>query len=124
MFLYGAEILSQARQRNIGPCWTRRRTDQDFCCGCHFRDYSGSSRRAEVTLGLLPPFMAPLRADSVSTQNEVHGDLCLHLNCLAVENVRTVAPLADSLNCGWNQHGMPGNQLQIFYRSILADFCC
>src|SRR5579872_1100157 len=69
MFLYCTEILSQARQRHIGPRRTRRRAAQDFSCCRHFRDYSGSSRRAEVTLGLLPRVAAIRTSNSCPKQN-------------------------------------------------------
>ena len=35
MLLYGAEVLPQGRERNIGPGWARRRAAEDFCCGSH-----------------------------------------------------------------------------------------
>ena len=54
VLLHGAEVLPQCCQRNFRPGRTRRHAAQDFCCGCHFRDYSGSSQRAQVTPGLLP----------------------------------------------------------------------
>ncbi len=55
VLLHRAEVLPQCGQGNFRPGRTRRHAAQDFCCGCHFRDYSGSSPRAQVTLGLLPP---------------------------------------------------------------------
>ena len=54
VLLHRAEVLPQRGQRNFRPGRTGRHAAQDFCCACHFRDYSGSSPRAQVTLGLLP----------------------------------------------------------------------
>ena len=62
MFLHDAEILPQGCERDLGPGRPRRHTAQDFCGACHFRDYSGSSHCAEVTLGLLP--LTPGDADA------------------------------------------------------------
>ncbi len=54
MLLHDSKILPQRGERDFRPGGTRCYAAQNFCCGCHFRDYSGSSPCAEVTLGLLP----------------------------------------------------------------------
>src|ERR1700722_59338 len=58
VFLRRAEILAQGRKGNFGPGGTRRHAAQNFCGGCHFRDYSGSDLRVEVTQGLLPSIVS------------------------------------------------------------------
>src|SRR5258708_10922579 len=92
-------------------------------------DYSGSSSRAQVTLGLLPlgsggssRARAPAPHDiSVPCQREVHGDLGFHFYRLIVQDIRPVAPLAHRLNCRLSQHGMASQYFEILDRALLAD---
>jgi hypothetical protein len=43
----------------------------------------------------------------VSRQQEVHRNLCFHLNGLAIKNIRPISPLADGFNRRPHQHGWP-----------------
>src|SRR5579871_608782 len=53
MLLHCAEVLPKSGERDIRPRRARCRAAYDFCSCGHSRDYSGSSRGAEVTPGLL-----------------------------------------------------------------------
>src|SRR5712692_7076400 len=63
-------------------------------------------------------------ADSTSRKPEVHRDPRLHLDRLVIENVRPVAPLADGIERGANQHGMSFQHAQVLDRSLFADDGC
>src|SRR5580692_4333251 len=91
-------------------------------------DYSGSSARPQVTLGLLPSDLLPHRPAqtsrrSVSRQREVHRDLSFYFDGLIVQNVRPVVPLAHSIDSSRHQHRMAGQDDEIFNPTLLADHC-
>ena len=120
MLLHRAKVLPQSGQGDFRPGGTRRHAAQDFCCASHFRDYSGSSLHTHVTPGLLPAVAGstgnnakPAPFQLVPRQKKIHRNLRLHLNGLAVENVRTVAPLADGLDRRGYKHGMSRDNTQI-----------
>jgi len=57
----------------------------------------------------------------VRLQGEVHGNLCLYLDWLAVQDVGAVLPLFYCVERGWDQHGMASDQVQILDRSSFVD---
>ena len=147
MLLHCSEVLAQGGQGYACPRGASRRAAQDFCSGCHIRDYSGSAPCAEVTLGLLPlssaadqhgfPRIRPNNDLSVElreirgglsllllSQGKVHGDLRFDFNDLAIQDVRPILPLADGIDGCGHQHGMAGDEFQIFDCTFLADYGC
>src|SRR5437588_10730218 len=50
----------------------------------------------------------------ILAQGEVHRDLRLNLHRLAIEDVRPIAPLANSVARGLREEGMSANDLQRF----------
>src|SRR5579884_3260728 len=51
---------------------------------------------------------------------EIHGDKRLHFDDLAIEAIRTVAPLLDRFECGAAQDERTGNQFQLLYAAVLS----
>ena len=58
-----------------------------------------------------------------SSQNKVDGNLCLYLDGLAVEYVRTKKPLAHGLDGSSIQHRVAGSHSKSLYCALAADDC-
>jgi len=65
------------------------------------------------------PVCAPVSLPS--RQCEVNGDLRLDLHGLVVQQKRTITPLPDGIERGWNQQWMAADHLQILDSTLTAD---
>jgi len=57
----------------------------------------------------------------VPRQDKVDRDLSFHLDRLAVQNVRPVAPLADSTDRRGHEHRRSGQRVQVLHDAVLTD---
>src|SRR3954469_18532064 len=55
------------------------------------------------------------------SEREVDGDLRLHLDRFAVQDVGTESPLADRVERGWRQHGMTADESEPLDVAVARD---
>src|SRR6185312_338061 len=84
-----------------------------------FKDSSSSQfprQRAGIDLPLLPVALT-------AGKREVHRNLSIHFDRLAVQKVGLIAPLLYGINSSRGQHWMPTDDMKVLYSSVFPDNC-